>query len=107
MGAGQWQPPPPPMDLPGLTTTALPQLALGNDSVSHHSRPSVVMPKTRCAVTMSGFSRQVTVSMPRSACMMSVATRASARGTLTRCWRRVRTASTASARMRQLKVPTA
>ena len=26
------------------------------------------MPNSRCSVTMSGFSRQVTVSMPSSAC---------------------------------------
>ena len=86
---------------------AVPQVLVGSDSVSHHNNASVVMPNTRCAVTMSGLRRQVTVSIPSSACTISAATRASASGTLTRRCRRVCTASTASAPMRQLKVSTA
>ena len=75
--------------------------------MSHHSSASVVSPKSRCSVTMSGFSRQVTVSIPSSACTMSVASSASTSGTLTRRARRARSASTASTRMSRLSVPTA
>jgi hypothetical protein len=67
--------------------------------------PSVVRPSSRCAVTMSGVSCQVTVSMPSSAWTITVASSTSASGMLTARSRRARTVSTAIVTMSSASVP--
>ena len=60
------------------------------------------MPNSRCSVTTSGLSCHVTVSIPSRAWTITVAKSVSARGTLTRRWRRV---AIASALMRMITSP--
>ena len=65
------------------------------------------MPNSRCSVTMSGFNRHATVSMPSTACMMSVAKSVNTSGTLTRRCPRLPTASAVTSTMIRASVPTA
>ncbi len=64
-------------------------------SHSHSSNPKVVSPPTRCPVTISGFSSQVTVSMPRMPWNTTSASSASENSTLTPFSRRARIDSAA------------
>lgn len=95
------------MARPALCSAVLPEELRGSDSVSHHKSASVVMPNSRCAVTMSGFNCQVTVSMPSSACTSTVANSASTCGTLTTRARRAVSASTVMSTMIAASVPAA
>ncbi len=65
--------PPPEIERPALCSAVVPQLAPGEREREPPQQPQGGQPNSRCSVTISGFSCQVTVSMPRIACSSTVA----------------------------------